>query len=60
MQQAVGQGTTDPNEDFNPFARNAVSAPPRPLTQVNEMYLFTPRRSHTKKNSQKCKNIFDV
>ncbi|VDK69985.1 unnamed protein product [Onchocerca ochengi] len=33
VQQAVGQETTDPNEDFNPFARNARSAPPNPLAQ---------------------------
>ncbi|VDP13970.1 unnamed protein product [Onchocerca flexuosa] len=33
VQQAVGQETTDPNEDFNPFARNAQSAPPNPLAQ---------------------------
>uniref|UniRef100_A0A0R3RUR6 Secretory carrier-associated membrane protein n=1 Tax=Elaeophora elaphi TaxID=1147741 RepID=A0A0R3RUR6_9BILA len=33
VQQAVGQGTTDPNEEFNPFARNAQPAPPRPPTQ---------------------------
>ncbi|KAL3998153.1 SCAMP family protein [Acanthocheilonema viteae] len=33
VQQAVGGGTTDPNEDFNPFARNAQSAPSRLPTQ---------------------------
>uniref|UniRef100_A0A915PZR6 Secretory carrier-associated membrane protein n=1 Tax=Setaria digitata TaxID=48799 RepID=A0A915PZR6_9BILA len=33
VQQAVGEGTTDPSEDFNPFARNARSASPRPPIQ---------------------------
>ncbi|KAM3721393.1 Secretory carrier-associated membrane protein [Dirofilaria immitis] len=33
VQQAVSQETTDLNEDFNPFERNARSAPPVSLAQ---------------------------
>ncbi|EJW73854.1 hypothetical protein WUBG_15239 [Wuchereria bancrofti] len=33
VQQVVDQGIADSNEDFNPFARNALSAPPKPFTQ---------------------------